>query len=211
MKRHLLILISTLVFCFTGKATVTNVFCYDDYTYFSLHGGHNSYAWNSEGMDMAGNLYGNMGDHGSIYGNIYTDSPEDPTFTIHTAVDNDTSFGWASMHVNVWMANTFTISAPTVYYPTTTQAGWSGVIATQPLFNGSVWVGELDYTGPVPIGIGETLDFSYKITFTGAVDYPFTQQMVPAPEPSAFSLVMVGGLLLGGWKMARRRAVANCR
>lgn len=134
-----------------------------------------------------------------ILGSVTTDTEVDPTITLRTAVDNDTSFAWTGYHVNVAMNKPFTISAEQVFLP----SDWSIAISSQPVLQSSgQWVGQylgqLDLTGGAAIPVGGTLDFGYSATFIGSVQ--FCQEFIPVPEPTLLGLATIG--LLG---LIRRR------
>ena len=136
---------------------------------------------------------------GGIWGRIYTDSAEDPTLTLQNAINNDTDFSWTGYHVDVSMDQSFTITSPTVL-----NAGWTGSITAQPTWNGSQYVGELDFTGGTPVTVGQILSFSYQITFSGSTSFTFSQTLSPVPEPNPAGLLMSGGLVLGGLAFTRK-------
>jgi hypothetical protein len=126
----------------------------------------------------------------------------DPTVKLITSIDNDTTFAWTGYHVNVYMDQPFTLSVPTVTYDSWTVAN----LGTYPLsaaLVGGQYVATIDYVGGSPLPIGDTLDFSYKLTFTGSVHY--CQEMFPIPEPGTIALVLTGlvGLVIVGRKFAR--------
>src|ERR1041385_3385515 len=99
MYRTVLITLVSLLLCATSKATVTNILCYDDYSgAFVLHP---PYQWDNNGMTMTGDQYDAGGAPGNILGAIFTDTAVDPTLTLRTTVDNDTSFAWSGYRVNI--------------------------------------------------------------------------------------------------------------
>jgi hypothetical protein len=59
-------------------------------------------------------------------------------------------------------------------------------------------VGQLDFTGGIPVPVGQILTFSYQITFSGSTQFTFGQTMTPIPEPVAAEVLAAGGLLLAG-------------
>jgi hypothetical protein len=131
---------------------------------------------------------------------------QDPTVKVSTAIENDTAFAWTGYNVNVYMNQSFTLSLPTIG-PDTSETGWSvvglGAYPVTSTWNGSQWGASVDFVGGNAIPVGGTLDFSYKLTFTGTVKY--CQEMTPVPEPSTFALLACGltGLLFVRRKFAR--------
>ena len=120
-----------------------------------------------------------------------TDEGGDPTVTMRNTIDNDTGFSWTSYHINVYMNANFTVSAATIYTPDTSEPGWSGSVTVSPaVWNGTEYQAQLDYIGGTPIPDSGTIDFSYKMTFTGSVAY--CQEMIPIPEPGTLVLVLSG-------------------
>ncbi len=127
----------------------------------------------------------------------------DPTVTLHTTIDNDTPFSWTAYHINVYMDQPFTLSNAVVYTPLTSELGWSGSITVTPgAWNGTEYVGQVDYVAGTPIPFGGTLDFSYKMQFVGTVHY--CQEMIPTPEPSTLLLLGIGAFGLAIYARRQR-------
>jgi hypothetical protein len=191
----LLTAVASLVLCSTSNASITNVYAWSANT-------NNIYCtWDAStltNLDISGNQY----NAGLIKANIYTDSPEDPTLTINNSLDNDSTFTWTAYHVNVYLSTNFTLSAQAV----TTPGDWSAVITQQGnVWNGSAFVGQLDFYSGTPIPVSGALDFTYKMTFFGLTQFSFTQELIPVPEPSTLGLVLIGGMLLARFTVGRGR------
>lgn len=189
------------MFCFVGKANITGVTYADD--------GDGAivcpvYTWNGSVDELSAPIYGDQyWGPAHVVGNITTDTAADPSLILGSAIDNDTSFAWTAYHVNVYMNNPFTLSALTVF--NVPIGDWAAAITQAPAWNGSQYEGQLDFTSGTPLAIGGELDFSYKISFTGATSYSFTQEMMPVPEPGMFGFLAAGVLLLGGFTVVRQR------
>jgi len=157
--------------------------------------------------DQSVALNGRQSSFGTMDLTLLTDTVSDPTLTINNSINNTSSFAWTAYIVNVAMNQSFTINSAGVVAP----SGWSASI-TQPIGPVSgVYTGTIDYTGGTPVAIypalDSTLDFGYQVTFSGATQYSLTESANPVPEPGAFSLLMIAGLIFGGWKLAERNIV----
>jgi hypothetical protein len=195
-----LAIFGSLMFCFPTNATITSMTYADD--------GDGAiicpvYVWdgNTNVLSMSGDLFWGPA---HILGTIDTDTALDPTLLLSSAIDNDTTFAWTAFLVNVYMSNSFSISAVTVSnvpYGDWTVLSYTG--AASPI-GGGIYMGQMVFTNGTPVTIGGELDFSYKITFSGLTQYAFCQEMIPVPEPGALGLMTLGGLLLGGLALKRR-------
>jgi hypothetical protein len=154
---------------------------------------------------------GQFSSPGYMNGTILTDSAQDPTLSLSSSVNNDTSFAWSGYVVNVVMANPFTFSgSASVNNPSLNDWFVASTIAPILQVSGPYagdYEGTLVFSDGTPLPIGGELDFSYSVHFASATEYAITQQMIPiaVPEPGAWSLLAGGCFALAGLKIARRR------
>jgi hypothetical protein len=147
-----------------------------------------------------------LGHSGQVLGAVVTDSELDPTLTLSGAMDNDTDFAWTGYQVIIKANKSFDLSNAEVYMLEDWSVDVSSVVP-----EGDVWVGKVDYSGGSPVAVGDTLEFSYKITFLGGIRYcqTFTPiDTADVPEPSTFALLGVGALGLLAYAWRRRRLAA---
>jgi len=154
---------------------------------------------------------GNIGIEGyqsgaaQMSGTITTSDPLDPTLTIATSIDNDSSFAWTGYIVNVSLGTSFTILSASVSAP----PGWTASVTQPGAPVAGIYTGTINYVGGTPVAIAPAsdseLDFTYQVMFSGSTSYSLTESVTPVPEPAAFGLLVLGGLLLGGKVVARRR------
>lgn len=211
MKCRMLAMMCALLACATfGYANIISVSCDNDHDGAINCGG--VYSWNSTDGDVLTMKGDQFWASGHMLGSISTDSGLDPTLTLITDLNNDSTFDWTAYHVNIVMNNPFTISADSVLIP----PSWTSTITSQPVFESSwteadnsqtlynVYVGQLDFSGSPSIAYAtnDELEFKYKISFSGSTSYAYTQEMIPVPEPGTLVL-LAGGLL--GLLMIRRR------
>jgi hypothetical protein len=161
---------------------------------------------NSGDLAMGANQTG----AGTLWATILTSDTIDPTLTINNTINNDSGFAWTSYLVQVSLNTNFTISFPAI--AVSNPSGWSAGISTAVHFDSGsgLWTGTIDYSGGTPVSPvtgdpNNEFDFGYKITFNGLTQYSLSEAVTPVPEPGTFALLMVGGLLLGGRAITRRR------
>jgi hypothetical protein len=187
----------SIAFGFAAQASITSV-------------GWNSYDptfenviyWN--GGSGSGITYSTMAatqtGAGSVGGYIYTSDPNDPTLTLGNNINNDTGFTWTGYNVDVSMNVTFSIANAIVSTP----GGWTASIL-QPTLVGGVYTGHINYLAGTPVVNGQSLNFSYDITFSNGTQFGFSEDVTPVPEPGSLTIV---GLLCGGWMFAKKRRQA---
>jgi hypothetical protein len=193
-ERSILLLVALAgLTCSISNASITNVTAYGGTAvdcYF--------YSFGSPGDLFT--MMSHQNAKGKIWGNILTDTAEDPTLTLQNTIDNQTAFSWTAYHVDVSMNNPFAIASPSVL-----NSGWTFGAPVQPVWNGSAYVGQIDFYAGTPVAIGQILSFSYQIVFSGATSFNFTESLTPVPEPGVLSLLLGGGLLLAGSRTVSRR------
>jgi hypothetical protein len=162
--------------------------------------------WNFGGLTNSANIIisGDQFAPGAMLGNITTDSADDPSLGFHSIIENGSGSDWNAYQIGVFLSQPFTITNPIVNMP----GDWTVNYSTNSTFNGSVYVGFVDFTGGTPVS-GDpdnpgTLDFAYRILFSGSTSYTLSQVMTPVPEPGTGSLLAVG-LVLGGYINRRLR------
>lgn len=153
----------------------------------------------SQTVSWSGSQSSSSGDMSVI---LDASSTTDPTLTIGNSINNTSSFAWTEYIVSVAMNQLFTINSASVTVP----AGWTANITapTGPDIHGN-YNGVIDYLGGTPVAINGMLDFGYAVSFSGSLSYSLTESVQAVPEPGPFSFLGAGGLLVGGWFMAKRR------
>jgi hypothetical protein len=138
---------------------------------------------------------------GSMFGSIVTDSASDPSLQFLTFIQNGSGLDWTNYQVLVFLSQPFTITNPTVEVP----GDWTVAYSTNSNFNAGIG----EYEGYINLSAGTTvsgnpddpgtLEYSYKILFSGATGYTFSQDLTPnpVPEPGTAGLLAMGGLLFG--------------
>ncbi len=192
-------LILSFISCFLALTTVANASITDVDCENDGDGAINCLAtWdggNSELSIVGDQFWG----PGHMNGTVTTDTDLDPTMMLWNSVGNDTTFSWTGYTINVYMDNTFTLSDVVVYTP----GDWTGSVTQTATWNGTKYVGTIDYvSGTTAIDVGDTFEFSYKLSFTGYTSYAFCQEMIPTPEPATMSLLGFG---MVGMIMRKRR------
>ena len=202
MKRLIftLVVLGGMMCCTAGKANITSA------TFQSDNDGAiincPVYTWSGNVSDLSVPISGEQRwEPAHVVGTIdTTDATGDPTLTLSSSINNDTTFAWTAYIVNVYMNTTFVLSGAGVTVP----GDWATAV-TQPNWNGSQYEGQLYFTAGTPVTPGGNLDFAYTISFSGATSYSFTQEMIPVPEPGTVGFLAAGGLLLGGLATIRLR------
>ena len=196
----LLTAVATFTWCSISNASIINATWNSD-NYANLNCTY-LYPFQNDTLDMDGILYGPFG---RMVGTVTTDTIEDPTLTLDSAVQNDSGGMWIGYQVNVIMsvAFTFTTPGPTVGNPPNND--WFIASTVNPTLQVSgpyagMYEGTLNYSGGTPIGIGDELDYLYSIHFSGFTSYSFTQEIIAqvaaVPEPGTLALMGMGGLML---------------
>jgi hypothetical protein len=152
--------------------------------------------------DQSANLNGNQKSYGTLGLTIITDTAADPTMIVNNSINNTSPFVWTEYILSVAMNQNFSIDSAGVIVP----GGWTATITapTGPDISGN-YVGTIDYKGGTAVALGAIFDFGYQITFSGSTSYSLTESANPVPEPGVLGLLVVGGLLVSGSMVAKRR------
>jgi hypothetical protein len=212
MKRqaHLLIVLASITFCSGAYADISGTPSFQ-FTDANLSG---TLLWHPVKGDTGILDIGSLSSRasqigaGGLNGTVNTDTADDPTLGFSSFTVNESTFDWAGYRVNVSMAVPFTFSAVTVdnYSGGTMLSDWSPhTTVTPPTWNGAAYVGQIDYLGGTTVAVGDELDFSYRVSFSGQTSYAVAQQYtpIPVPEPGLMGLATMG-LLFGAVKLNRR-------
>jgi hypothetical protein len=198
----MLVVVAALSWASVGSATIIDEKCWD-----ASDGALQNTTWVWDQTNYIMSISAGQTAPGEVQGWFTTDSSGDPTITLNNTINNDTSYAWTSYDVNVLMNQPFTLTSPVVYYPETTEPGWTGTVTVSPAvpIGGGEYEANAVFTGGAPLQIGDVIDFGYQVSFTGSVN--FTQQLIPVPEPGTLVL-LCGGLagLVAVWR--GRRAFA---
>ena len=199
-KQILLAASATLLGWSLSQASVTSV------PTWNYSGGFYCYAPVFTSADQTVDLIGHQSSFGGMGLTILTDTPTDPTLTVNNSINNTSSFAWTEYIVNVAMNQSFTINSAGVVAP----GGWTAAITQPGAPVAGIYTGTIDYLGGTPVAIypllNSSLNFGYQVTFSGSTSYSLTETANPVPEPGAWSFLTAGGLLLGGWTVAKRRS-----
>ncbi|MGA3065580.1 MAG: PEP-CTERM sorting domain-containing protein [Tepidisphaeraceae bacterium] len=155
---------------------------------------------NDGGGDYSATITGTQLAPGTIAGTFQNDS--DPTLNIEDSLNNSTGFAWSQYEVDVLLNNTFSLTSPAVITPA---SGWN-VSSGGTFYNvySDEYEDVLTFTGAPPIAVSQILDFSYTLSFSATGSFSFDQVFTPTsvPEPTACSLLILGGFGM----LARRRS-----
>jgi hypothetical protein len=203
MKFRVLAIIFVFLACVAvSKADIANWYCADDGD-LVITCPRENVTWGEVGgeytMDVTGSH--NLWNYGHMVGWFETGANPDPTIKITNSLENDTDTAWTDYHINVYMDNLFSIVAGSASVSIPAPNDWSSVIT--PVAAGAfidadghthAYKGTVDYYAGTPVGVGDTLEFTYKINFTGSptTHYNYTQEMIPTPEPGTFVLLACG-------------------
>jgi len=170
-----------------SRADITGINLWSDNTdvmtcsYGSLTGSSGNYQLGIDGAQLAWAL-------GSIGGTITTDGAgTDPTLQLGEVINNDTAYAWYDYHVTITMSQSFSFPNASV-----ANNGWTYNI-TQPVFNGSDWIGYVDYYAGTPVPADNSiLDFSLAVSFSGSPS--FEEDLMPStvPEPTTTGCFLLG-------------------
>jgi hypothetical protein len=198
-KQFLLVVSANLLGWSLSQASVTSV------PTWNYSGGFYCYAPVFTAADQTVDLTGHQSSFGGMGLTILTDTPTDPTLTINNSINNTSSFAWTEYIVNVAMNQSFTINSAGVVAP----GGWTASITQPGAPVAGIYTGTIDYLGGTPVSIfpllNSTLNFGYQVTFSGSTSYSLTESASPVPEPGDWGFLTAGGLVMGGWSLARRR------
>jgi hypothetical protein len=200
-RKILLVASASLLGWSLSQASITSV------PTWNYSGGFYCYAPVFTTADQTVDLTGHQSSFGALGLSILTDTPNDPTLTINNSINNTSSFAWTEYIVSVAMNQSFTINSAGVVAP----GGWAASITQPGAPVAGIYTGIIDYLGGTPVSIypllNSSLNFGYQVTFSGSTSYSLTQTANPVPEPGAWGFLTTGGLLMGGWTLARRRQV----
>jgi hypothetical protein len=187
VTKSFLVALSLIASVTLSRASITNAWLYSgDNSIMSC-----TYNWSASdpnNFGVAGTQYSTAS--ALLRGYVYTDTPTDPTLSLGENINNDTGIAWSDYHVQISMAQSFSFSNVGVSNP-----GWTYSVVN-PTFNGTSYVGEVNYFAGSPVVNGGLFVFNLSISFVGSV--VFTETATPSfvPEPTTMGIGAVGGLLL---------------
>jgi hypothetical protein len=188
-----------LICVFLACASISNAGLIHDISVDTASIQNSGVAWvEQDAENYAMTITGSQSQSPGTVSGTFTDAPDDPNIWVYNEFENDTNFAWTDYHVKVKMDHIFDLSSAAVDLPN----DWTSVVVTPAVYNGSYWVGTVDYYAGTPVPIGGALDFHYKISFTGYSSTQYCQELYPTPEPGALVLFVCGVL---GLLAVRRR------
>ena len=122
--------------------------------------------------------------------NISGLTTDDPTIEITKEITNDTGLAWIGYEIGLnGGSNTFV----------------AGMSSSDTMTLASESNNLLVFSQPDPVGVGETVAFTFSILIpsTGPFEFDLSQTAIPVPEPGSLVLLAVGALVLGSRRRGR--------